>query len=261
MAIKSSFFASGVFQKIMMALTGLFLCTFLIAHLFGNLPLILMSGEAAQTAFNDYAAFMTSNPLIKVVSIGTYIAILYHAFLGLFMAFQNNKARPVKYSAPSTGKGTSTWSSRNMGLLGTIILVFIVVHMSSFWYGYKFGDMPVLTDATTGAPILKASGDPIVGGVLKDGHIFLDNRDMGKAAKDLYTEVIGAFQVEWYVLFYVICMFAIGFHLYHGFQSAFQSLGLKNRKFGPGIELFGKVFSIAIPLAFAIIPPIVYMIH
>jgi len=135
------------------------------------------------------------------------------------------------------------------------------VHMSSFWYGYKFGDMPALTDVTTGAPILKSSGEAIAGGVLKDGHIFLDNKDLGKAAKDLYTEVVGAFQVPWYVLFYVICMFAIGFHLYHGFQSAFQSLGLKNRKFGPAIEFVGMLFSVGIPLAFAVIPPIVYMIH
>lgn len=245
----------------MMALTGLFLCTFLVAHLVGNLPLITMSGEAARTAFNDYAAFMTSNPLIKIVSYFTYFAILYHAFLGLYMAWQNKQARPVKYSSPDAGKGTSTFMSRNMGLLGTVILVFILVHMSGFWYGYKFGEMPALMDTTTGAPILKASGEPILGGVLKDGNIYLDNMNKGKAAKDLYTEVVGAFQVPWYVLFYVLCMFAIAFHLYHGFQSAFQSLGLKNKKFGPGIELVGKIFSIAIPLGFAIIPPIVYMIH
>jgi len=256
-----SFFSSGIFQKIMMAITGLFLCTFLIAHLFGNLPLILMTGEPARTAFNEYAAFMTSNPFIGVVSYVTYFAILYHAVLGLFMVFKNKQARPVKYSAPSAGKGTSSWSSRNMGILGTIILVFIVVHMQSFWYGYKFGDMPALYDTHTGAPILKSSGEPIIDGVIKDGHIFLGARDLGKVSKDLYTEVIGAFQVEWYVLFYVICMFAIGFHLYHGFQSAFQSLGLKNRKFGPAIELAGKAFSIGIPLGFAVIPPIVYMLH
>lgn len=256
----SSFISSSIVQKIIMALTGLFLCTFLVAHLIGNLPLITMSGESARVAFNEYAAFMTSNPLIKVVSYLTYAAILYHAFAGLFMAFKNKQARPISYASPKAGAKGSSLASRNMGILGTLILVFIVIHMSGFWYGYKFGDMPVLMDVDTNAPVLKKSGDAIVGGVVKDGHIYLNDRDLGKASKDLYTEVVGAFQNPIYVLFYVLSMLAIGFHLFHGFQSAFQSLGLKNRKYAGLIENGGRLFAIAIPFMFAIIPILVYLL-
>lgn len=254
-----NFLSSSIIQKIVMALTGLFLCTFLVAHLVGNLPLITMSGESARVAFNEYAAFMTTNPLIMVVSYFTYGAILYHAIAGLFMAFKNKQARPVSYAFPKAGAKGSSLASRNMGILGTLILVFIVIHMSGFWYGYKFGDMPVLMDVETNAPILKKSGDAIVGGVVKDGHIYLNDRDLGKASKDLYTEVVGAFQNPLYVLFYVLSMIAIGFHLFHGFQSAFQSLGLKNEKFGGLIDLVGRGFAIAIPFLFAIIPILVYL--
>ncbi len=211
--------SSTIGRKVIMALTGLFMCTFLVVHLIGNLQ--LLKDDAGQ-AFNIYAAFMTSNPLIKIISYGNYAIILLHVFDGLFLTLHNRKARPVQYAYAQPKVG-ATWSSRNMGILGTLILVFIVIHMKNFWYEMHFGSLPMATYE-------------------------------GKAYKDLYQIVIFAFQNPVYVVFYVASMVAIGFHLIHGFASAFQSLGLHHSKYNQFIKLVGLVFATLIPFLYAVIP-------
>lgn len=205
-----------------MAATGLFLCLFLVGHLLGNLQLFL-SGQEGQLQFNEYAKFMTSNPLVKILSYVTYISILFHAIDGLLLTIHNNKARPVKYQK-SNPSANSVWTSRYMGVLGTIILVFIVTHMTHFWAVMHFTDLP-----------MDANGN-----------------------KDLHTIVIAFFKDEkmgmiW-VIAYTFAMFALGFHLSHGFQSAFQSVGIRHPKYTPLIKNAGYGFAIFIPLLFAIIP-------
>ncbi len=210
-------------RKYIMAAAGLFLCIFLIGHLVGNLQLFI-PGEAGQLQFNEYAKFMTTNPAVKVLSYLTYFSILLHTFAGLALTIQNNKARPQKYAYNKPSANT-IWSARNMGILGTIILIFIVIHLKGFWYEMHWGEIGV-----------DANGN-----------------------RDLHTVVITAFNQLWYVALYVVCMIAIGFHLYHGFQSGFQSLGLNHSKYTPIIKLKGKAFAILIPLAFASIPVYIYL--
>ena len=138
---KSVLLKSSIAKKYWMALTGLFLCTFLIGHLLGNLQLFI-SGEAGKRAFNEYAYFMTHNPFIKVMSWMTYISILFHAIDGFLLAIQNKKARPIAYAnnKPNTN---SSMASRNMALLGSVILIFIVTHMANFWWKMKYSDTPM----------------------------------------------------------------------------------------------------------------------
>ena len=138
---KSALIKSSLAKKYWMAATGLFLCVFLVGHLVGNLQL-LIPGEEALIQFNDYAQFMTSNPIIKILSYVTYFSILFHAVDGLILVFKNKKARSTKYiyNKPNVN---STWASRNMGLLGAILLFFIIVHMRSFWYEMHFGSLPL----------------------------------------------------------------------------------------------------------------------
>lgn len=212
---------ASITQKVLMALTGLFLCTFLVVHLAGNLQLI--PGMGTREGFNEYALFMTTFPLIKIVSYGLYASIVLHAIVALVLTIQNKKARPIKY-AKNNAAANSKWSSRNMGLLGSVILVFIVIHMKSFWAEYHWGELP-----------LDANGN-----------------------KDLYEITIGAFKEPLYVLFYVISLIALAFHLSHGFESGFQSLGLNHKKYTPWIKKFGVAFGIIICLLFAIIPISIY---
>ena len=215
-------FSGSIGRKLLMALTGLFLCTFLVIHLIGNLQLLKTDGGEA---FNHYAKFMTSNPLIKTVSYLLYTSILAHVVFAILLTIGNRKARPQGYAVVNN---QSSWPSRNMGILGTIVLAFIVFHMKDFWAEYHFEDLPMYT--------------------LQDGTI----------VKDLYLEVMNAFKSGIYVALYVVCMGAIGFHLWHGFESAFQTLGLNHKKYTPFVKTTGKAFSVLISIGFAIIPLTVY---
>jgi len=125
---KSALLKSSIGKKYWMAFTGLFLCLFLVGHLAGNLQLIF--GTSLQ--FNEYALFMTTNPAVKILSYLTYISILFHAVDGILLTIQNKKARPIGYAKNNAG-ANSTWQSRNMAILGTLILVFVATHMVNFW--------------------------------------------------------------------------------------------------------------------------------
>jgi succinate dehydrogenase / fumarate reductase cytochrome b subunit len=215
-------FKSSLGRKYLMALSGLFLCTFLIVHCIGNMQLFKDDGGQA---FNEYTYFMTHNPLIKIIAYVNYILILLHVIDGFSLVLANKKARPQAYANVDQRK-SSTWSSRNMGILGTLILVFLIVHMRSFWFEMKFGSIPV---------------------------IMYDGSDI--AYKDMYKIVVEAFTQAWYVALYVICMIALAFHLFHGFQSAFQTFGINHHRYTPVIKVIGVgVFAIIIPALFAAMP-------
>lgn len=220
--VSAGLFRSSLGRKYLMALSGLFLCLFLVVHLIGNLQLFKDDGGRA---FNEYTYFMTQNPLIKIVAYVNYLFILLHIVDGFMLTAANRKARSQRYAIVDQSK-SSTWSSRNMAILGTVIMIFLVIHMRSFWFEMKFGSMPVI------------SYDP-------DGMEY----------KDMYAVVKEAFSQPWYAGVYVLSMFALGFHLVHGFQSAFQTLGLNHHKYTPVIKNIGiGVFAILIPALFAAMP-------
>ncbi|MFN4146133.1 MAG: succinate dehydrogenase cytochrome b subunit [Runella sp.] len=244
---------SSIGKKLVMALTGLFLCTFLIVHMVGNLQLFK---DDAGLAFNVYAVFMTTNPLIKTVSYGLYALILVHAIEGLWLAYQNRQARGEQRYYVVNGAANSSWFSRNMAILGTILLVFIVVHMSNFWFQYKFGYVPYTKyeqDMTTGAITSEAYTEPIKDKM--EEFVREDSKTRVVIVKDLYRSVMESFKNPLVVLFYVISMFAVSFHLIHGFKSAFQTLGINHPKYNPLIQFLSVgVFGIIIPIGFALMP-------
>jgi len=134
------FLTSSIGKKLIMALTGLFLITFLAVHLVGNLQLIFTGGEGGPMgqAFNEYAYFMTHNPVIKFTSYGLYAFILIHSVQGILLWLKNRKARGSQgYAVKQNRVAGAAKSSIYMGSLGTIILVFIIVHMVQFWAQMK----------------------------------------------------------------------------------------------------------------------------
>lgn len=212
-------FSSTLGRKLVMALTGLFLITFLLVHLIGNLQL-LKHDEGH--AFNVYAEFMSTNPLIQTISKGNFALILVHVIWSLLLSIKNRKARgPAGYKVSSSA--SSIWSSRNMGILGTIILVFLVIHLKDFWAQMHYGGIATVEYD-------------------------------GKVVRNIYIVVVDWFSKGWYVGLYVFCMIAVGFHLWHGFTSAFQTLGMSHMKYNPLISFVGKAFSIIVPALFALIP-------
>lgn len=249
--------SSSIGQKILMSLTGLFLCSFLVIHLIGNIQLLR---DDHGLAFNQYTVFMTTNPLIKTISYILYVSILFHAYKGLVLAMRNKQARTSKY-AISPGNATSFWASRWMGVLGTIILVFIVVHMGEFWYEYKFGHVPfkeyevnLSTDKVL-QPAVEYT-QPVDAKMIE----YVEGNSRYVIVKDLYDVTLKSFSSPFIVLLYVFSMGAIAFHLIHGFKSAFQTLGLNHSKYNPLIRFLGLwVFGVIIPVAFAILPIFIYM--
>ena len=218
-----SYFNSTIFRKTLAGLTGLFLVLFLLGHLLGNLQLFI-PGEDGQKQFNEYALFMTTNPAVKILSVLTYSSIILHTILTLFLVFQSSNARDVKY-LQSSGNANSTWGSKNMAVLGTLILVFIVIHMKSFWYEMHFGVIGL---------------DPW-------------------GNKDLHTVTVTAFNELWYVLFYVLSMVVLAIHLKHGVESVFQTLGIKTRRYVSLIHKVAYGFALIVPAAFASIPIYLYV--
>ncbi len=213
-------FTSSLGRKLLMALSGLFLILFLAVHLAGNLQLLKNDGGEA---FNVYAQFMTTNPLIKFISYTNYALILLHVVVAIVLTRQNKTARGSQGYAISSGISSSA-ASRNMGILGSIIFFFIVVHMRQFWAEMHWG----------GIPTADYEGHPGV--------------------KDLYSIVGLAFGQWWYVALYVVSMITLAFHLWHGFTSAFQTLGLNHMKYNPVINFVGRAFAIIVPALFALIP-------
>ncbi len=211
--------SSSIGRKVLMALTGIFLILFLIVHVAGNLQLFNDDGGRA---FNLYSHFMTNNPIIMIIAYVLYICLLLHIIMSAYITWQNYKARPVGY-AVNNQSVNSTWSSRNMGFLGSLVFIFLVVHLQNFWYKVHWHMVPTVTYN-------------------------------GTQYEDLYTQVIYAFQNLWIVILYVIGMVALAYHLVHGFQSSFQTLGLNHRKYTIIIKVVGVLFAIIVPALFAAMP-------
>jgi len=278
----SAFFKSSIGKKIFMALTGLFLCTFLVGHLLGNLQLILKTGEEGRRAFNEYAYFMGHNPFIKILSYVTYIAVLIHVIDGFALTIQNRKARPVRYAYNKPAANSSS-ASRSMAVLGTLILVFLATHMANFWWKMKIKEEvplhtyhlemenPMMGNQTPEIyythvpgiqPIPKDKNNIVEKGT--DLYIKGTNVKVAEGYRDLHGLVMDFFNPSknesalYAVLFYVISMIVLAYHLLHGFQSAFQSLGINHPKYTPLIKIIGNGFAVLVPLLFAIIPVIIY---
>jgi len=212
-------FTSSIGRKLIMSLTGLFLISFLIVHLLGNFQLLVNDGGQS---FNEYAAFMTGNPIIITLSYGLYFFILLHAILGILI-WRKNKASKGQVPAVAYKSEKVSWASQNMALLGILIFAFLMLHMGDFWWKMK-----------TNQTLMVDYGN---------GEI-----------KDLYDKVSETFSNIWFVLAYMVGLSALGYHLWHGFESAFQTLGLSHPKYTPLIQGAGKAFSVIIPVLYAIIP-------
>lgn len=203
---------SSLGKKLLMAITGLFLISFLVIHCGLNATIFLNDGGVT---FNEGAEFMAHNPLIRTMEIVLFAGLIYHIVDGLSLWLENKKKRPVAY-AVIDGKANSTWYSRSMGLLGTLLLLFLIIHLKHFWYFSR------LTD--------------------------------GLESKTLYQEMQLVFESPIVVAIYVLGCISLGYHLLHGFQSAFQTLGWNHPKYTPAIKTIGAAYAIIVSIVFAAMP-------
>jgi succinate dehydrogenase / fumarate reductase cytochrome b subunit len=219
----SNFLMTSIGRKFLMSITGLFLVMFIGVHLAINLLLIVDdSGEL----FNQGAHFMATNPLIKIMEPILGLGFIIHIFWSFFLEFENWKARPIKY-AKKNMSGASTWASRNMLVLGALVLVFLIIHIINFFVKMKFTGDPALTEI-------------IVNGV----HM-----------ENAYALVAGAFKASVPLgIFYILGGILLGFHLSHGFWSAFQTLGLNNKNWLKRWQVIGVIYAIVIAIGYSVIP-------
>lgn len=215
----SDFFTSSVGKKFIMGLTGVFLISFLVVH--AGLNSCIWANDHGEM-FNKAAHFMGSMIVIRILEVGLMAGIFLHAVQGLVLTAQNNKRRAIGYAVQMGNKG-SRWYSRWMGLLGTLILLFLVLHWIHFFIPSRF----------TGVE-----------------EVFIDN----KPYHDLYGLMLITFSSWWVVIIYVLGCISLAYHLMHGFHAAFRSLGLRNNRYLLILQSIGIGFSIIVPAAFAMMP-------
>ncbi|HNQ11842.1 MAG TPA: succinate dehydrogenase cytochrome b subunit [Bacteroidia bacterium] len=214
-------FTSSIGRKIVMSLTGLFLFSFLIIHVSGN---TLLFHDDGGEAFNAYSQFMAHNPIIRTIEILLFAGFILHIIQSLIITIKNRGARQKSYDTNKANQN-SNWYSRNMGFFGVVLLIFLIVHLGDYFFESRFTD--------------EISYDV-------NGNI------------NMYDEVAASFKNGYYSAFYIVCMVFLAFHLIHGFQSAFQSLGLRHKMYTQLIRFVGISLSIIIPALFAAMPVYFY---
>lgn len=217
----SDFFTSSVGKKFVMALTGLFLISFLIVHVCLNACIF---ADDNGDMFNRAAHFMGSAVVIRVMEWGLFLGFFVHIIQGYVLEAKNLSRRGQGYKINLANRG-SKWYSRTMGLLGTLLLLFLVMHISQFWVPSRI----------TGLPEVE-----------------------GKDYHDLYGKMLEVFQNPFIVLLYVVGCISLAYHLLHGFQSAFRTLGVHNNRYLKIVKGLGTAFSIIVPLVFASMPLSIY---
>lgn len=219
---------SSLGRKYWMAASGLFLIIFLAQHFTINF-LSVVSADA----FNESSHFMGTNPFVQFILQPILMAgVVFHFVMGFVLEIQNRSARPIKYKV-SSGTANATWMSKNMIISGTTILLFLLLHFIDFWFPemhtkYVLGDMSGLNEA---------------------------------GEYRYYEELVEEFSNPLRVGVYILAFVFLSLHLLHGFQSAFQSFGLRHPKYTPFIKAFGNFFAIVIPAGFAVIAIYHYVAH
>ncbi|MBX3256226.1 MAG: succinate dehydrogenase cytochrome b subunit [Chitinophagaceae bacterium] len=218
-------FTSSVGKKFIMALTGVSLIAFLIVHV--GLNACIWANDNGEM-FNKAAHFMGSTVVIRIAEVGLFVGIILHIIQGIVLELDNRSKRSIGYQVPLGNRG-SKWYSRSMGLLGTLILLFLIMHIYHFWTPSRLGG---IADIQPLPPV---------------------NYD-GKEYHNLYAEMITVFQSLFVVILYVLGCISLAYHLLHGFNSAFRTLGLHNQRYVRIVKATGVAFSIIVPFTFAMMP-------
>lgn len=215
-----NFLTSSLGRKFVMGITGIFLIIFLIVHCGVNALIFLNDGGEA---FNKAAHFMATNVVIRTMEFVLFAGILLHIVQAYLIALKNKKARPLNYSVNSPANN-SKWYSRSMTLLGTLILLFLIIHIKHFWW------------------VSRITG--------------LEETATGEG--DLFAEMKAVFTEGWVIVVYLLGVISLCWHLIHGFQSAFQTLGLTHRKYSTLISQLGVAYSLIISFLFAMMPVAIF---
>lgn len=218
-------FTSSVGKKLVMGLTGISLVLFLVVHASINATVFadFFNPNENGEMFNKAAHFMGSTVFIRIMELGLFGGIILHILQGYLLSLENQQKRSVGYAVAY--KEGSKWYSRSMGLLGTIILLFLVLHLYHFWVPARFTN--------------KGLADIPYNGI--------EMHNMFGLMKATFS--------EWWIFgVYALGCISLGYHLAHGFQSAFRTLGVHNKRYNSMLTCIGYGFSVIITLVFILMP-------
>ena len=264
---------ASVTKKITLAIMGLFLIVFLLLH--GAINLCLLRSDGGEW-FKAAAHFMGTNWIVKVMEIVLMAAFLIHIILAITLQIQNWLARPIRYRVATKSK--TSLGSKLMIYTGLMVLCFLCIHFMDFYFvklGLVEGKYQVeIKD------LQKADTSQIDYQKVQENWVLLqtkytkDKKGFENLSKgemktffgdkfklyepDFYLMAKEKFHNVWYVILYVVLIFALCLHLNHALQSAFQTLGLNHRKYTPFIKLFSTLYALLILGIFAIIPVWIY---
>ena len=210
-----------------MSLTGLFLISFLVVHVCINACIFndLYDPNDNGDMFNRAAHFMATSMVVRTMEYGLFLGFIIHIIQGYVLEAKNLSRRGQGYKV-SLGNRGSKWYSRTMGLLGTLLLLFLIMHIAHFWVPSRI----------TGLEEVE-----------------------GKNYHNMFIVMVDVFQNPVVVVLYILGCISLAYHLLHGFQSAFRTLGLHNTRYIDMVKGIGAVFSIIVPLVFALMPISMYM--
>jgi succinate dehydrogenase cytochrome b subunit len=228
----SELLTSSVGKKFVMAVTGLSLILFLIVHVTVNAciwAVVFVPNDHGEV-FNKAAQWLGQTLIPRVLEIGLFIFLIIHIIQGYVLEVQNRRRREIGYAVKMGSRG-SAWYRKSMGLLGTLIFLFLIVHIADFWIPSRFGGL---------------------------NEVYYEDVP-GKTYHELYGKMIIVFQNPWIVALYIVGCISLAYHLIHGFQSSFRTLGVSNKKYLGFLNGLGWAFSIIVCLAFAMMPVSMYL--
>jgi len=204
----TTFLNSSIGKKFVMATTGLLLCIYLIIHLAGNLTLF-----AGADFFNNYVLTLSAfKPIIRVIEVILLLLFAGHIYSGLRLSIENRRVAGGKYESNRASENSSL-TSRTMTITGSILLIFLIVHLVTIWYNFQI------------------------------------EHEGGQFFKIITGSTVGLGNMLVAIL-YGVAMVLLGFHLHHGFQSAFQTFGVRYNRYGKLIEMVSILFWFFIPAGF-----------
>jgi succinate dehydrogenase / fumarate reductase cytochrome b subunit len=246
----------AVTKKIIMAITGLALCLFLIGHLAGNTLLLFPGADGRFNWFNTYSRTLNAVPILWIIELGLLAIFLLHAYEGWMVWRENKAARPVGYQGgkhwarEKSDKSHKSVSSTTMMWTGIVILLFVAMHVWHFKYHHSIGpENPVAAQLSgKSAPAIGVTG----AGVAADEA--QASKQTAAETESLAMHVVYEFKKPYVAILYMFCMIALGLHLNHAVWSAFQTLGATDSKVRRFMVGFGKLFTIVIAGGFFLLP-------
>jgi succinate dehydrogenase / fumarate reductase cytochrome b subunit len=217
---------SNIFQKWLMALTGLLLVGFLLGHLSGNLLVFL--GKEDINSYAHGLHTMGHGMVIWIVRLGLLSMFVLHVVAAITLSRRNRAARPTSYAKVTPRR--STIASRSMLYSGLLLLTYVLYHLAHFTWGVVHAENYV--------------GQPGWQYTLADGTV----------VADVYRMVVASFQIPLVAVLYVLAMVMVGLHLNHAIASAFQTMGVTNKRIVPAIRSIGPLLSFIIAAGFSAVP-------